>query len=107
MGSEINNNTQMYIEAELIKKVDISDIISEFMLNLENYAKQEILYDEYINKLENPDTNDINKNMPNYADTFDKKLDIENKDIIGIIIISDDSIDILHNYIKIRLNEID
>jgi len=45
--------------------------------------------------------------MPNYADTFDKILDIENKDIIGIIIISDDSIDILHNYIKIRLNEID
>jgi len=54
MGSEINNNTQMYIEAELIKKVDTSNIISEFMLNLENYAKQETLYDEYINKLENP-----------------------------------------------------
>jgi len=99
MGSEIENTTQMYIEANLIKKVNVGDIVSDFMLNLENHAKEIVSYDEQ-------NTNSEDKNYPCYNEKYERKLNNNITDMIGIIVINDESTDILFDFIKIRMDEI-
>jgi len=91
MDKQTKENIDMYIKAGLLKKVSAGDIIAEFIYNLENYARLQTKQ---------------NKEQT-YNECHKKILQIEPNDELGIIIDDDCQFDILLDYIKIRLNELE
>ena len=81
-----------YIQLGLLRKVDMGDIVGEFMINIENYAKLQLM---------------SNDNIPSYNEYYKKILKIEPNNELGLIIEENDTIDLILDYISVRLVEID
>jgi hypothetical protein len=89
----MEDNTENYIQLGLLKKVNMGEIVGEFMINIENYAKMQLISDD--------------KNIPSYNEYYTKILKIEPNNELGLIIEENDTIDFILDYISVRLVELD
>ena len=89
----MEDNTENYIQLGLLKKVNMGDIVGEFMINIENYAKLQLM------------SND--NNIPSYNEYYKKILKIEPDNELGLIIEENDAIDFILDYVSVRLVELD
>jgi len=89
----MNDNTENYIQLGLLKKVSMGEIVGEFMINMENYAKLQLISD--------------GKNIPSYNEYYKKILKIEPNNELGLIIEENNTIDFILDYITVRLVALD